>query len=118
VTWNIDVPERAHELQVAQRQLSRAVSVRGGRLTQASRARGAQRLLGLSGAQSQKLVGVSARFQRRAHELRLARRELYANLRPPLLEAAPRACSEEYVRDFLQARPRARRAPPAGISRL
>jgi len=83
--------------------------VHGGRLTWAVRARGAQLLLGLSSAQSQKLVGVSARFRRRAHELQLARRELYAGMRPPP-EAALRACSEEYVRDFLQARPRARRA--------
>lgn len=63
---------------------------------------GAQPLLGLSAAQGQQLVAVSARYRRQTCELVAARNELYLSMRPAPLPR-PSASSEEMIRDFLQA---------------
>ena len=61
----------------------------------------AQPLLGLSAAQGQQLVAVSARYRRQTNELVAARNELYVSMRPAPLPR-PTASSEEMIRNFLQ----------------
>ncbi|KAK9827257.1 hypothetical protein WJX81_004206 [Elliptochloris bilobata] len=59
-------------------------------------------LLGLSAAQAQKLVAVSAEYKRQMVDLVSQRSELHKGLCPPT-PPRPHACQEELIRDFLLA---------------